>query len=54
METFAIAYVSVWFGVMLFVARMGMRQRRLQATIDDLQARMNAQTKPCESPAKAA
>lgn len=37
METFMAAYALVWLGVMLFIARMGLRMRHLQRTIEDLQ-----------------
>jgi CcmD family protein len=42
METFVAAYVLVWLGVVSFVARMGVRQRRLQQSVDALQANLTA------------
>ncbi len=54
METFMTAYVAVWLAVMLYVARMGIRQRRLQQTLDDLQAQIEQDVDSGEPPAKAA
>ena len=38
METFMAAYALVWLGVVLFVARMGLRMRHLQRTVEGLQS----------------
>ena len=40
METFMTAYMAVGLAVMLYVGRMGMRQHRLQQTIEALQAQI--------------
>lgn len=40
METFISAYLAVWFAVVIFVARMGIRQRQLQDSIESLQKRI--------------
>ena len=54
METFMTAYVAVWLAVMLYVARMGMRQRRLQQTLDALQAQIEQDIDSGEPSPKAA
>ena len=37
MGTFATAYLIVWAAVLLYVARLGMRQRRLAQDLEALQ-----------------
>jgi CcmD family protein len=54
METFMMAYLAVWLAVVLYVGRLGVRQRHLQQTLDALQERMQHEADNSESPAKAA
>ena len=54
MQTFVTAYVAVWLAVMFYVGRMGLRQRRMQQTLDALQARIQQDADDGEQPAKAA
>jgi CcmD family protein len=37
MTTFLAAYIVVWLGVAVFVARLGKRQRTLQQTLDEIE-----------------
>jgi len=37
MTTFLAAYIVVWLGVVVFVARLGKRQRTLQQSLDEIQ-----------------
>ena len=39
METFFVSYGILWLAVILYVGRMGIRQRRLEHTIDELIAK---------------
>ena len=54
METFVTAYLVVGLAVVLYVGRMGVRQRRLQQTLDVLQERMQQADEAGQPPAKAA
>jgi CcmD family protein len=54
METFVAGYLIVWFAVVLYVARMGHRQRQLGAKYDALQAAQQSQEKADEWTSKAA
>jgi len=54
METFMTAYLVVWFAVVLYVGRIGLRQRRLQQTLDALEIRTQQLADDCKSPGKAA
>ncbi len=54
MATFVTAYLVVGLVLVLYVGRMGVRQRRLQQTLDLLQERMRQADEACQSPAKAA
>ena len=54
METFMTAYLAVWLAVVLYVGRLGVRQRHLQQSLDALQERMQHEADNSESPAKAA
>ncbi|NOX54074.1 MAG: CcmD family protein [Planctomycetes bacterium] len=36
METFVTAYLVVWFSLMLYMLRMGLKQRELAQQIDEL------------------
>ncbi len=48
------AYLAVWFVVVLYVGRLGVRQRLLQQTLDALQERVQQQASDSEPPVKAA
>ena len=54
MGTFMTAYLAVWLAAVLYVGRMGLRQRHLHRTIDALQKRLQHEAEDRESPAKAA
>ena len=54
MGTFMTAYLAVWLAVVLYVARMGVRQCQLQRTLDELHERIRNQENSQEPPAKAA
>jgi CcmD family protein len=54
MGTFMTAYLAVWLAVVIYVGRLGVRQRRLQQTLDALQQRMQHEADKCEPPAKSA
>jgi hypothetical protein len=54
METFMTAYLAVGLAVVLYVGRLGVRQRLLQQTLDALQERMPQEASGCEPPTKAA
>ena len=54
MGTFMTAYLAVWLAVVLYVARMGVRQYQLQRTLDELHERIRNQENSQEPPAKAA
>ena len=54
METFMTAYLAVWLAVVLYVGRLGVRQRLLQQSLDALQERMQHEADNSESPSKAA
>jgi CcmD family protein len=54
MGTFMAAYLAVWLAVVLYVGRMGLRQNRLQRSLDALQDRMRHQAEQREPPAKSA
>ncbi len=49
MGTFIAAYLAVWLAVMLYVVRLGARQRRLEENLQALEARL-AQTRDREEP----
>jgi CcmD family protein len=38
MGTLVAGYLLVWFAVVLYVARLGRRQRQLRASFEDVQA----------------
>jgi CcmD family protein len=54
MGTFVAGYLIVWFAVVLYVARLGRRQRRLQEQIDAFQSAWQAQEDRGEARSKAA
>jgi CcmD family protein len=54
MGTFMTAYLAVWLAVVLYVGRLGVRQRGLQQTLDALQERMRRDADHYEPPAKSA
>ena len=39
MTTFVTAYLAVWLAVMMYVVRLGARQRRLEESLQALEAR---------------
>ena len=54
MGTFMTAYLAVWLAVVLYVARLGVRQCQLQRALDELQERIRDEENNQESPAQAA
>lgn len=46
MVTFAVAYVLVWLAVVLYVARLGVRQGHLSQELDSLRSRIDRQEEP--------
>jgi len=54
MGTFAAGYLIVWFTVVLYVARLGRRQRRLQAQFESFQAAWQTQEDRGEARSRAA
>jgi CcmD family protein len=54
MGTFMTAYLAVWLAVVLYVARLGVRQCQLRRTLDELQERIQSRDAGQDSPAKAA
>ena len=50
MATFLAAYIVVWLGVAVFVARLGKRQRTLQQALDEIQEQIKRlmETEPLE------
>lgn len=54
MQTFITAYLVIWLAMLLYVARIGVRQRRLQQTLDALQRRLNQHAEENTSHSKAA
>lgn len=54
MGTFMTAYMAVWLAVVLFIGRLGVRQRRLQRALDKLQEQLPDESNKTQSPAKAA
>mgnify|MGYP001033201939 CR=1 FL=1 len=54
MGTFVAGYLIVWFAVVLYVARLGRRQRRLHEQFESLQSAWQAQEDRGESRSKAA
>ena len=51
METFIAAYMIVWLGVFLFMARMRLRMQQLEQALSDLQERQREESS--ETPAMA-
>lgn len=54
MGTFVTAYLAVWLVVMLYVLRLGIRQRRLEQNLEALQARLQPTRKAEPSVSRAA
>ena len=54
MGTFMTAYLAVWLAVVIYVGRMGVRQRGLQRTLEGLQDRMQREADKRQPPAKSA
>jgi len=43
MTNFIAAYVIVWLAVVLYVTRLGARQRRLYRSLEDLKSQLDSQ-----------
>lgn len=54
MGTFMTAYLAVWLAVVLYVGRMGLRQRLLQQKLNGLEQRMRQEAGDREPTSKAA
>lgn len=54
MTTFVTAYLIVWLAMLLYVIRIGARQRRLLETVESLQRRIEQQERDGPTAAKAA
>jgi len=54
MGTFVTAYVSVWLAVLLYVVRLGARQRRLEQNLKALQSQLDESKTPEGPTSKAA
>ena len=54
MESLVAAYVLVWLAVVLFVARLAQRQRKLQQRYESLRAQVQAAASDHESRSQAA
>lgn len=54
MGTFVAGYLIVWLAVVLYVARLGRRQRRLQEELEALKSAWQAQEDTGEARSKAA
>jgi CcmD family protein len=54
METSMMAYFVVWMAVVIYVGRLGVRQRRLQQAMDELQDRVQHRADHARTTSKAA
>ena len=54
MGTFMAAYLAVWIAVVVYVGRMGVRQHRLQQSLEALQERANHELEKRQTRAKSA
>jgi CcmD family protein len=54
MGTFVTAYLAVWLAVMLYVVRLGARQRRLERKLKTLQLQFDGTGNQTEPTSKAA
>ncbi len=54
MGTFVTAYLAVWAAVMLYVVRLGARQRRLERNLKALQLQFDRMENQAEPSSKAA
>ena len=54
MGTFVTAYLAVWLAVLLYVVRLGARQRRLERSLRALETRLEEPGRSEEPPSKAA
>ncbi len=54
MATFVAAYAAAWLAVVLYLARLGAQQRRLAATVESLQRRLEQPSVQERPPAAAA
>ncbi len=50
MGMFVAAYLVVWLAVVLYVARLGVHQRRLLETVDSIRAELERSTDEPEHP----
>lgn len=54
MGTFTVAYLAVWLAVVLYVGRLGARQRQLTQDLRSLQGRLDASAQQEKPTPKAA
>ena len=54
MGTLLVAYIAVWMGVSLYVARLGVRQRRIERRLEALQVQLEHKGKANDSAVRAA
>ncbi len=54
MGTFMTAYLAVWLAVVFYVGWLGLKQRRLQRSLDSLEQRARDEAQARQPPAKAA
>ena len=54
MTTFITGYVVVWLAVVLYAARLELRQRRLKAALEALQQRVEQSKNIGQTPSRAA
>lgn len=54
MGTFMAAYLAVWLTVVLYLGRMGVQQRRMQRTLDALEAKGMVEANRLKRPSNAA
>jgi CcmD family protein len=54
MTNFIAAYVIVWLAVVLYVTRLGTRQRRLRRSLEDLKSQLDSQPTQQRPPSVAA
>lgn len=54
MGTFVTAYLAAWLAVMLYVLRLGVRQRRLEQSLRALEQRFSPAQDQAESTSEAA
>jgi CcmD family protein len=54
MGTFVTAYLAAWLAVMLYLLRLGARQRRLEQNLEALQSQFDRMENPKEPASEAA